>query len=401
MAKIWDRTNSLFSDSSRGLFRVALREVRRIFTTPLYLFCMLAGPLLCFIFFPTLMGDGLPNGIPVAVIDQDNSANSRSLVRNIEAFQHTDVVAHCANFQEARDLMQRGKIYAAFLIPEGFSRELQAQRQPTVSYYCNYGYFTAASLAFQDFKMMSELVGGSATRSTLRARGIDEQHTAAFLQPITVEKHPISNPWLNYSAYLNNVLVPGALMIFIFLTTVYTMGVELKERTAREWILLADNSIFKAVTGKLLPQTSIFFLLATIYNFLLYGVFGFPCRCGVPMMLLMSYLFVLACQGFGVFLIGLIPNFRFSMAIASLWSIVSISMSGFTFPVTSMQLPLKALCVAFPLRHYFQIYACEALNGYPLYYCLDHILWLLLFILLPYTVLYRLKGVMLTYKYEP
>ena len=43
---------------------------------------------------------------------------------------------------------------------------------------------------------MSELTGGAATRSTLRAKGVDNEHTNAFLQPIVVEKHLIGNPWV-------------------------------------------------------------------------------------------------------------------------------------------------------------------------------------------------------------
>lgn len=390
-----------FVSRIKTTLRVSQRETRRIFSSPLYVFCMIIAPVACFVFFLTLMGRGVPTELPVAIVDLDNSSNSRSLTRNIESFQHTKVIAHCRDFSEMRDMMQRGKIYGAFLIPENFSKDLQAQRQPTISYYCNYSYFTAASLAFQDFKTMSELTGGAATRSTLRAKGVDNEHTNAFLQPIVVEKHLIGNPWVNYSIYLNNVLVPAAMMIFIFLTTVYSIGVELKDGTARKCILLADNSIFKAVMGKLLPQTAIFFVLGTFYNFLMFGVMKYPCHCGIPAMLVMTYLFILASQGFGVFLIGLIPNFRFAMSMSSLWAIVSISMSGFTFPVTSMQPSLKALSVCFPLRHYFQIYACRALNGYPAFYCLDHILFLLLFVLLPLTVLYKLKGVLLTYKYEP
>lgn len=390
-----------FASRVKTTLNVSRRETRRIFSNPLYVFCMLVAPVFCFVFFLTLMGQGSPTNIPVAVIDLDNSTTSRNLVRNIESFQHTKVIAHCGSFGEMRRMMQRGEIYGAFYIPSGFSKDLQAQRQPTVSYYCNYAYFTAASLAFQDFKTMSELTGGAATRSTLRAKGVDEQHVGAFLQPVVVEKHLLGNPWVNYSVYLNNVLVPAALMIFIFLTTVYSIGVELKDGTARDWILLSGNSIFKAIMGKLLPQTVIFFLLGAFYNFLMFGVMRYPCHCGMPVMLLMTWLFILASQGFGVFLIGLIPHFRFAMSLTSLWAVVSVSMSGFTFPVTSMSPALKALSVCFPLRHYFQIYVCEGLNGYPLYYCLDRVLWLLLFVVLPLTVLYRLKGVLLTYKYEP
>lgn len=389
------------TDMMRTILAVARRETGRIASSRLYVFCMIVAPLMCFVFFLTLMGKGMPTGLPVAVVDLDNSTNSRSLVRNIETFQHTKVVAHCKSFGEMRNMIQRGEIYGAFYIPEGFSKDLQAQRQPKISYYCNYAYFTAASLVFQDFKTMSELTGGAATRSTLRAKGINEQAVTAFLQPISVDKRPLGNPWMNYSIYLNNILVPASLMIFIFLTTVYSIGVELKDHTAREWIQRAGNSVFKAVAGKLLPHTVVFFTLGVVYNLLLYGLMGYPCHCGMGVMIAVTLLFILALQGFGVFLIGLIPQFRFALSMASLWGVVSISMSGFTFPVTSMSASLKALSVCFPLRHYFQIYACGALNGYPLYYCLDHILWLLFYILLPLTVLYRLKGVLLTYKYEP
>lgn len=390
-----------FVESLKATLAVSRREVRRIFTSPLLVFSTMVGPVFCFVFFVTLMGKGLPDSVPVAVVDLDRSYNSRALVRSLKAFQHTHVSYYCANFSEARDLMQRGKIYGIFYIPEDLSKDLQAQRQPTISYYCNYAYYSVASLVFQDFKMMSELAVGAATRSSLRARGAGLKTEEAFLQPVTVERHLLENPWTNYSVYLNNLLLPAVLVLFVFLTTVYTIGVELKRQTARQWISLARGSIFTAVIGKILPQSLLFLILGVFYNFLMYGVLGFPCLCGIPTMLMVTALLVFASQGFGIFLMGLIPHLRFAMAMACLWAIVGISMSGFTFPITSMPPVLKALSLCFPIRHYFLIYVCEALNGYSLYYCLHDILWLLMFMMLPLTVLYRLKGVLLTYRYEP
>lgn len=390
-----------FVESLKATLAVSRREVRRIFTSPLLVFSTMVGPVFCFVFFVTLMGKGLPDSVPVAVVDLDRSYNSRALVRSLKAFQHTRVSYYCANFSEARDLMQRGKIYGIFYIPEDLSKDLQAQRQPTISYYCNYAYYSVASLVFQDFKMMSELAVGAATRSSLRARGAGLKTEEAFLQPVTVERHLLENPWTNYSVYLNNLLLPAVLVLFVFLTTVYTIGVELKRQTARQWISLARGSIFTAVIGKILPQSLLFLILGVFYNFLMYGVLGFPCLCGIPTMLMVTALLVFASQGFGIFLMGLIPHLRFAMALACLWAIVGISMSGFTFPITSMPPVLKALSLCFPIRHYFLIYVCEALNGYSLYYCLHDILWLLMFMMLPLTVLYRLKGVLLTYRYEP
>lgn len=101
-----------------ALWNVARRECRRLVSRPLYLFCMVIAPLFCYIFFTTLMDSGLPTDMPVGVVDQDMSATSRQLIRNLDAFEQTAVVARYPNINEARTAMQRGEIYGFFYIPE-------------------------------------------------------------------------------------------------------------------------------------------------------------------------------------------------------------------------------------------------------------------------------------------
>ena len=59
------------------IFRIARREVFRIATRPLYLFCMIIAPLFCYLFFTTLMWNGLPTDMPAGVVDLDNTATTR------------------------------------------------------------------------------------------------------------------------------------------------------------------------------------------------------------------------------------------------------------------------------------------------------------------------------------
>lgn len=68
------------------IFRIARREVFRIATRPLYLFCMIIAPLFCYLFFTTLMWNGLPTDMPAGVVDLDNTATTRSIIRNLDAF---------------------------------------------------------------------------------------------------------------------------------------------------------------------------------------------------------------------------------------------------------------------------------------------------------------------------
>ena len=316
----------------------------------------------------------MPTDMPAGVVDLDNTATTRNIIRNLDAFQHIRITASYASISEARRAMQKGEIYSFYYIPEGTTEKALANRQPKVSFYINYSYLIAGSLLYKDERTMSELASAAVGQATLLAKGATEAQAMAFLQPIVIETHALNNPWLNYSVYLCNTLFPGILMLLIFLTTIYTLGTELKENTAKEWMQMADNSITTALFGKFLPQTAIFFLIAVFYNVYLYGFLHYPCNSGIFPMLLAGLLLVI---------------------------VISFSISGFTYPVMAMHPTLQGLSVLFPLRHYFLIYVNQALNGYPVTYAWQPIVSLLIFTLLPFCVLKKLRTAMLHFVYLP
>lgn len=385
----------------KALLAVMKRECRRLVARRLYLFCMVVAPLFCYVFFTTLMDSGLPVNMPAGVVDQDMTSTSRQLVRNLDAFEQTAIVAHYPTFNEARTAMQRGEIYGFYYIPQGMSAEAQAQRQPKVSFYTNNTMLIAGSLLFRDMKMMSELASGAAARTALYAKGATEDQAMAFLQPIVIDTHPLNNPWLNYSVYLCNTFAPGVLMLLIFMVTVYSIGVEIKERTAREWLHMGNNSIWISLAGKLLPHTAIFFLMGILYNVYLYGFLHFPCNNGILPMLFATLCLVLASQGMGILMIGTLPTLRLGLSFASLWGVLSFSMCGLSFPAMAMHPTLQALANLFPLRHYFLIYVDQALNGYPMIYSWTNYVALLIFMILPFLIAHRLKAALVYYKYIP
>lgn len=385
----------------KRILLIARRETFRIASKPMYLFCMVIAPIFCYLFFTTLMGKGLPTNLPAGVVDLDNTATTRNIVRNLDAFQQTDIIAHYPSFEEARKAVQRGEIYSFYYIPQGTTEKALSSRQPKVSFYVNYSYLIAGSLAYKDQRTMSELAGAAVGQATLLAKGATEEQAISFLQPIVIDTHALNNPWLNYSVYLCNTLLPGVLMLLIFLTTTYTLGVELKENTAQQLMKMADNSIVTALIGKLLPQTILFFISTTFYNAYLYGFLHYPCHSGILPMLFAGLLMVLASQAIGIFFFGLFGSMRLSLSVASLWGVLSFSISGFSFPVMAMHPTLQALSNLFPLRHYFLLYVNLALNGYPMIYAWHSVVALLLFILLPFFVLKKLRTAMLHYVYIP
>jgi len=377
------------------------RELRILWKNPIYGLSMLAFPLLVLLFFTSLMEEGLPKEMPVGVVDLDNTTTSRSLLKQLDAFQQSRVVARYPNVTEARIAMQENDIYGFFYIPKGTTDDLVAQRQPKVSFYYSYTSIASGSLLWRDMKTLATLGSAAVGRSTMLAHGMTDGQTMAALQPIAVDTHQIGNPWTNYNVYLSTIFIPGIQMLFIFLITAYSLGVELKFRRNKLLMRRAGNSITVAILGKLLPQTLVWLIVVLGYEAYIYAHMGFPHEGGWWNIVRLSVMEVLASQGFGVFIFGLVPSLRMSMSICSLWAVLSFSMCGAAFPVMGMDEPLQALSVLFPLRHYYQLYQATVLNGFPVIEVWFHFAALAAFVFLPITVWRKLKNAMLTYVYIP
>ena len=381
---------------------VALRELDIIVSkNRIYGFCMVVFPLLLVFFFTTMLDDGVALDLPVGVVDQDNSATSRGLIRNLDAMQSSRVVYRFANITEARNAMQEGKVYAYLYIPEETSAKLLAGRQPKISYYYTMTCMTAGSMAMKDMKTIGSLGSAHVGQSTLAAKGASKEQIKASLQPITVDAHMISNPQGSYNYSLTTVFVPGILMLFMALLAAYAVGMEMKFDTGKDWLAKADNNIVVAILGKYIVHALIFLLVIFIYQYFIFEVLHFPRLGGVWRIVRLSLLQVAGGLGFGIFAFGLMPSLRMSMSISSLWSVLSISMCGSAFPIAGMDPPLQAMSWLFPLRHYWMIYQATVLNGFPVIDVWFHFVALIAFTLLPWFVLGKIKNAMLNYVYIP
>ncbi len=380
---------------------IALRECRILLKNPIYVFCMVVFPIAVVLFFTSVMDDGQPLDLPVGIVDQDNTSTTRTLIRRLDAFQNSEVVDYYPSVAAARQAIQRNKIYGFLYIPKGTTDELLASRQPKISFYYTMTSISAGSLVFKDLKTISTLGSAAVGQATLQARGFTDQQIQTLLQPIRVDLHQINNPQTNYNVYLSTMLIPGLMMLFMFLITAYSLGAELKFGTSKEWLAKANNNILVALIGKFLPQTLVFLAVTFFYEYYVFGVLGFPHPGGVFMMVLLAVLHVMAAQGFGVFVFGLMPSLRMSMSICSLWAMLSFSLAGTAFPLIAMDGPIQALSWLFPLRHYYMLYQICVFNGYPLLEAWFHFAALVGFTLLPWLVLKKIKNAMLTYVYIP
>ena len=380
-------------------FEISLRECRRLKANRIYLFSMIIFPVFVTLFFTSLMGEGQPQDMPVGVVDLDKSATTRKLMRMLDSFQSSKVVAHYPNFESARLAMQHNEIYGFLYFPKGTTADLLASRQPTVSYYYSYASLTAGSLIFKDLKTISTLGTAGVGKSVMSAKGYTDKQITTFLQPIVIDLHPVGNPWLNYNVYLSTMLVPTCLLLFIFLVTAYSIGSELKQNTSKELYARAGGNPFIAITGKMLPQTVIWLVIMLGYMYYTFAVLDFPHPGGWCSIIALGVLSVLAAQGFGVFMFGLFPSMRMAMSMCSLWGVLSFSMVGTAFPTLAMDPALQSMAQLFPMRHFFIIYEIVVFGGNAWTGVALNVAALLLFACAPVFVMLRIGKALKDYVY--
>ena len=366
----------------RKIDRVVRRELRIWARRPIYILGSVFVMTFCTVFYLSFLREGVPSEVPIAVVDLDRSSTSRNFCQQLDATQLGKVILY-DDFSSARADLQGGKVTSVCLIPEGFNRDIQSQRQPTFTFYVNGLYFLGGSLAWKDILTMINLTSGAVQREVLRMKGVPESKIMGELRPVDIDVHQIGNPTMNYGAYLANMMIPGMLQMVIIIVLVYSLGAELKYGTSRHLLDVAGGDVFTAVTGKLALYTLLFTLISWTEVIILYKWMHFPLAGSLGTMLLAGFLLVLASESVAVLIIGCVPVCRFALSIGALYSVLGLSLTGFTLPVEAMPAGLRGLTYMYPLRHYYEIYVNVDVTG--------HVLALLLFCFLPFLVMRRLE----------
>ena len=375
------------------------RELRRMFTRPIYLYGTVFILSFSAIFLFTLMNEGQPQRIPIGYVDLDESYLSRSAYNQINSTQGVEIVKKYSSYTEARSAMQRGDIYGFIVIPkETYTKALNGE-QPTISCYYTEAFYVPGTFAYRNFLTMTTVLKSGIRRSLLRAHGISEVAIQAQLQPIVTQIHGIGNPWISYAIYLIAMIWPGLLSLCIIVLTVFTIGFELKQSTSIEWFNLSGKSIVNSLIGKLLPYFIIYIIIGVSFEVLAYKIVGFPLHGPFGAMLLTISMLTLASFGVGITLIGLFPVLRDALSAASLYSILGFSLCGMTFPVESMIGPMQGFAQMFPIRQYYLIGVKWGILGGGVENCWINLLGLCLFCFLPFMVLLRLKNAIVYQNY--
>lgn len=372
------------------ILSVARRELRIIRNRPLYFMGSVGVIAFCAVFFLTFLNQGLPDNIPIGIVDEDRSSTSRNFCLQLDATQLGKVIRY-DSFTAAREDMTSGKIAAVCVIPEGMNENIQAFKQPKITFYVNGLYFVSGALAWKDLLTMVNMTNGAVQREILRAKGFNDSQIMGMIRPIDIDTHQIGNVTTNYNYYLTGILLPGILEMIVILVLIYSLGAELKFGTSRHLMDTSGHSIVTALEGKLLVWTIVFSAIGFLIIMLLYHWLHFPISGSIFNIFFAMLLMILASESAGIFILEMLPVPRLALSVGALYSVLGLSLSGFTLPLEAMPPYIQGLAAMFPLRHYYLFHVQEVIFGAGFAGWWKETISLLLFLFVPLVGLRRLE----------
>ena len=351
-----------------------LREWRRMTSRRIFFGAAVVLPLFLIFFMATIFGDGQMRRLPIGIVDEDNTATSRSIVRNIAAVPTFDVVAHYANDAEAREAVKRREVYGYLSIPPRFEEAVVRGTDATLCYYYHYALLAVGGEVMSAFETALIPVRMAPIVEEAIMLGDTEENIETFLLPMTADDHALYNPSLDYAEYLAVPIFYIMFQILVLLVTLYAVGSERKETRASSLsskgvkeFRSEDNSpehpegrlssvVLRLLS--LLPYTLIFVAEAMLANVVFFHWEHIPMEGNMGLFALTTVLFIIATQSVAVILYTLFPVLSLVISVVSMVGSLGATLSGLTFPLSAMSPVVQYAAKLFPVRHFTEAMQC-------------------------------------------
>ncbi len=364
------------------VFAVIHREIQRIRQNPAYRFLLFFGPVIGFALLYFIFRQGVVKEIDVAVVDRDNSALAVKITNAINAAPETNVTLKTQNIFEAQKQLENGNIDGIILFPIEMEKNVLQGIESPVSVYINGTNVLKSGLLQRSLLSTLKTVSGGIQYKKLLIQGKTEREALSVIQPVQIQKHVLFNPYTNYFYFLNSAMLYVMLYLFVFLSSVYTLGNELKRGSGQTLLSTSGGSVRLAVLGKLFPYTIIFIGLAVFVNFLLFTIEGMPLNGSYFLIFAGQIATIITYQLMALIFVGITINLRLALSLGSAYSMMSITFSGLTFPIEGMPKIAQILATLFPFTWWEKIIISQALRGAPIKEALVYLCYILAFLLL-------------------
>jgi ABC-2 type transport system permease protein len=320
--------------------------------------------------------------VSTAVLDMDNTQESRELVSRFAASHYFQIVEYASHPSDLRDGIDRGKFVMALQIDSGFAERLHSGKGATVQVIVDSSNSNTALVALGYMTQIGAQFAQKYQRDRI-------WRIAPELVPVMPQIDLEERPWFNEGLLSEWYFVPGVLgnllLIMIMNLTAFAIVRE-REIGTLEQVMVTPIRRWEFIVGKTFPffligcgDAAMLFLVGTLW-------FGVPFRGELTVLAIGVTFFLLAGLGLGLLLSTLARTQQQSMITAFFFTMPMTTLSGFGTPISSMPLFFQRLSYFNPLRHVVFILRSVYLKGVGLDVLWPNIAVMALFALLMFTV---------------
>jgi len=327
-----------------NVLAIAYRETAVLRHDRAFLTLVVIQPLMMLLLFGAVLSNE-PANVPWAVWDQNRTAVSRRLLRDIEATGYFLAPRPVEGYDVGRTLLREGKILAFLVIPKRLRRDIERGRPRVQLLVDGSDPLSAARVA--GYVGLAAATFETGSPPEVRRRG----PPARGVVGIDVRQRFWFNPTLEDNVFFLAAL--GAMLLTNFCLSATSLGlVGERESGTYEHMLSLPTTALEIVLGKLLPHVGVGFVLlcyATLASGLVFGIW--PAG-NFLVLLFVTLPFVLASLSIGVFVSTLARTSAQAVFITVFFIMPSFVLSGVMFPYQLMPDGVRLVGYLFPLRWY-------------------------------------------------
>lgn len=295
--------------------------------------------------------------IPLAVLDQSRSAESRALLDSYRAADYFRIAHSVTSEAEIESLISRGDARAAVIIPPDYALRVSSGNAQ-VAFILDGSDPTSASTALSAALLISQ----AHSTELLTQRFASTGSNMRLQPPVEVR----TTVWYNPDMISAHFMIPGVIgMILYAIAAILTATsvVRERERGTIEQLIVTPIRSWELIVGKLMPYLILGFFNTIEVLAVGHWWFGMPIRGDLGLILILSVIFLATGLGIGLFASTIANTQQEAMLTVWMTLLPSIFLSGFFFPIEAMPAFLRWLSYLMPLRYYLVIIRSLLLKG--------------------------------------
>lgn len=347
-----------FGHFFRDIWFVFSLETRRIFTDTGVLLIFFVAGLTYPLFFNLVYHDEAVLNLPVAVVDESRSMESRRFTHKLNATPELNVAYKCNNMAEAKYLMTTRKVNGVFYFPRDYAERLSRLETARIGVFCDMSSFLyyKGVLMGANYVMLDEVKNIQLERYEMT--GLTGELADVMVKPMDYDDVKLYGRGGGFTSFL----IPALLVLVIHQTLFF--GIGMLGGGAREDKIeldlmpehLRNRSVYRVVLGRALAYIVTYLPLLAIDLLLIPYLFGMPHLGSLGDLSVFMIPFILATIFFSMMVSVLIKERETGLLTMVFFSVILLFLSGFAWPRSNFPAVWRWLSYIIPSTHGIQGY---------------------------------------------